>query len=182
MDLTGLDVIHAWWIPELGPQFNVTPGYTFQSWFQAEEPRTYQGQCAYLCGAAHPYMSAEVVALKQSDFDAWVQAQRQPRAEPATALAQQGEQLFVTKACSTCHAIQGYPGNKAVALRGPNLTHFGSRTRIAAFWENNHQNLVHWLQNPDDLKPGNIMATVVKPGYLKAGEIAALAEYLENLK
>jgi cytochrome c oxidase subunit 2 len=127
-------------------------------------------------------MPMEVVALPQADFDRWVDQERQPRAEPATALAKQGEQLFATKACITCHAISGYPDNKAVAVRGPNLTHFGSRSYVGAYLPNTRENLAHWLRNSPEIKPGNIMATVIKPGFLNEAEIAALTEYLENLK
>lgn len=182
LEMTGADVIHGWWVPELGPQFNVTPGYTYESWFQATRPRTYQGQCSMHCGTSHAYMPMEVVALPQADFDRWAEGQRQPADPPATELAKQGETLFASKACITCHAIEGYPGGKAVAVRGPNLTHFGSRSYVGAYLPNTRENLAHWLRNSAEVKPGNIMATVIRPGFLNEAEVAALTEYLENLK
>jgi cytochrome c oxidase subunit 2 len=178
LDLTAADVMHAWWIPELGPQFNVTPGYSMTSWFNAEKPRVYEGQCSMFCGDAHPYMPMQVVALPASEFDQWAEAQRLPRAEPATALATQGEALFAARGCIGCHAINGYPENKAVAQVGPNLTHFGSRTRVAAFLESTPQNISRWLRNPQEVKPGAKMPNL----NLQPDEIAALTAYLQSLK
>jgi cytochrome c oxidase subunit 2 len=182
MVMGSADVIHAWWIPELGPQYNVTPGYDEVRWFQAARPRTYEGQCSMFCGDSHPYMPMQVVAISPADFDRWANEQRQPAEPPANALIQRGEQLFLTKGCVGCHAINGYPENKAQGDRGPNLTHFGSRGKVASYLDNTPENLAHWLRNGNDIKPGNLMSRVVRPGFLKEDEIAALVSYLENLK
>lgn len=182
MVMSSTDVIHAWWIPELGPQYNVTPGYNEVRWFQAERPRVYEGQCSMFCGDAHPYMPMQVVALSPADFDRWANEQRQPAEPPANALIQRGEQLILSKGCVGCHAIAGYPENKAQGNRGPNLTHFASRDKVAAYLDNNPENLAHWLRNGDEVKPGNLMSRVIKPGFLREDEIAALIAYLEHLK
>lgn len=101
-------------------------------------------------------------------------------AQPVS-LEAQGYQLFAQKGCVGCHAINGYPG--AVSRVGPNLTHVGSRKTIVAGWlENTPDNMRRWLRNPDEVKPGNVMASVVKLGYLKDNEIEALTAYLESLK
>ena len=182
MVMSSLDVIHAWWIPELGPQYNVTPGYNEVRWFQAEKPRTYEGQCSMFCGDSHPYMPMQVIALSPADFDRWANEQRQPADPPANSLRSRGETLFLAKGCVGCHAINGYPGNKAQGNKGPNLTHFGSRGKVAAYLDNTPDNLTAWLHNGEDIKPGNLMSRVIKPGLLKPDEIAALVAYLENLK
>ena len=182
MVMSSQDVIHAWWIPELGPQYNVTPGYNEVRWFQAEKPRTYEGQCSMFCGDSHPYMPMQVVALAPGDFDKWANEQRQPSDPPSNALVQRGEGLFLAKGCVGCHAIAGYPGNKAVGNKGPNLTHFGSRGKVAAYLDNTPANVTAWLHNGDDVKPGNLMSRVIKPGLLAPDEIAALVAYLEHLK
>jgi cytochrome c oxidase subunit 2 len=182
LEMTASDVIHAWWVPELGPQFNVTPGYVMESWFQVNKQRTFQGQCAMHCGEAHAYMPMEVNVVSQAAFERWLDNERQPRLEPATELAKQGEALFVSKACASCHAISGYPEDKAVARRAPDLTHYGSRSYLSAFLPNTHDNLVHWLRNPEELKPGNKMAVTIRPGFVSEAEAQALAAYLMSLK
>lgn len=101
-------------------------------------------------------------------------------AQPAS-LEAQGYQLFAQKGCVGCHAIKGYPN--AASRLGPDLTHVGSRKTIVAGWlENTPDNLRRWLRNPDEVKPGNVMATVVKLGYLKESEVEALTAYLQSLK
>jgi cytochrome c oxidase subunit 2 len=77
--------------------------------------------------------------------------------------------------------INGVP--QAVGRTGPNLTYFGSRYTIAAgVLENTDENLKRWLHNPDEVKPGNIMAGSVKPGTLTDEEINDLVVYLRGLK
>ncbi len=54
------DVIHSWWIPALGGKVDAIPGQVNDTWFQAEEPGVYRGQCAELCGAEHANMLGAV--------------------------------------------------------------------------------------------------------------------------
>ena len=57
------DVIHSWWIPALGGKFDAIPGETNETWFNANAPGIYRGQCAEFCGIQHAAMKAEVEAL-----------------------------------------------------------------------------------------------------------------------
>lgn len=82
IQLTSNDVIHAWWVPELYVKRDAVPGTINETWFQIEEPGTYRGQCAELCGRGHGFMPIVVVALPQDEFDAWA-AERAEPAEPA---------------------------------------------------------------------------------------------------
>lgn len=103
-----------------------------------------------------------------------------PQAQP-TSLEAQGYQLFASKGCVGCHAINGYPG--AVSRVGPDLTHIGSRQHIVAGWlENTPENMRRWLHNPNEVKPDNVMGTAIKLGTLQDQEIEALTAYLESLK
>ena len=54
------DVIHSWWIPALGGKFDAIPGETNETWFNANAPGIYRGQCAEFCGIQHTVMKAEV--------------------------------------------------------------------------------------------------------------------------
>jgi cytochrome c oxidase subunit 2 len=188
-DLLVVNVIgHQWWWEYQYPQYGFTTATQLVvpsnevRWFQASRPRTYEGQCSMFCGDSHPYMPMQVVAISPADFDRWANEQRQPAPPPANALIERGENLFLAKGCVGCHAINGYPENKAQGNRGPNLTHFGSRGKVAAYLDNTPANVAHWLRSGDEIKPGNLMSRVIKPGLLKEDEIAALVAYLEHLK
>ncbi|MBS64069.1 cytochrome c oxidase subunit II [Salinisphaera sp.] len=73
--LTASDVIHSWWVPELGGKKDAIPGYINDMWFQANKTGVYRGQCAELCGRGHAFMPIVVKVVSQSDYDAWVREQ-----------------------------------------------------------------------------------------------------------
>ncbi|MEQ8798411.1 MAG: cytochrome c oxidase subunit II [Salinisphaeraceae bacterium] len=70
--LTADDVIHAWWVPELGGKKDAIPGFINEMWFKAEETGVYRGQCSELCGRGHGFMPIVVEVVSQDEFDAWV--------------------------------------------------------------------------------------------------------------
>ncbi len=70
--LTSGDVIHSWWVPDLGGKKDAIPGYINDMWFKANETGTYRGQCAELCGRGHAFMPIVVKVVSQSDYDSWV--------------------------------------------------------------------------------------------------------------
>ena len=92
LDVTASDVIHSWWIPELGGKVDAVPGHANETWFKIEEPGSYSGQCAELCGEGHADMYARVVALSPADYEAWADRQRADIKEAQEALAEQREQ------------------------------------------------------------------------------------------
>jgi cytochrome c oxidase subunit 2 len=77
LDIVSADVVHAWWIPELGGKFQAVPGYHNYTWFKIPKPGVYRGQCAFLCGRAHARMLADVKAVPPAQFDAWLEKQKQ---------------------------------------------------------------------------------------------------------
>jgi cytochrome c oxidase subunit 2 len=105
-----------------------------------------------------------------------------PEKNEDAALVAQGKTLFAAKACNTCHSIRGH---QAMGVQGPDLTHIGSRSTIAAgLLENNSAQLRRWIRDPGSVKPGNKMAkayTDLKIT-LTDEEQVALVAYLESLK
>ena len=69
---TAGDVIHAWWVPDLGWKRDAIPGFINESWATIEKPGIYRGQCAELCGKDHGFMPVVVEAVSDSDYAAWV--------------------------------------------------------------------------------------------------------------
>ncbi len=64
--LTAADVIHAWWVPDLGWKKDAIPGFINEAWTQVDEPGIYRGQCAELCGKDHGFMPIVVKAVPPS--------------------------------------------------------------------------------------------------------------------
>jgi cytochrome c oxidase subunit 2 len=109
-------------------------------------------------GRNAPGYSAEFDA---NPFAAWQTQQKINPGENPTAIAA-GRALFQQKGCVTCHTVRG---NEGMGVTGPDLTHVGARTTIAAgLLENTAQNLHHWITEPNELKPGNKMMVGVPTG------------------
>jgi cytochrome c oxidase subunit 2 len=70
------DVVHSWWIPELGGKQDAVPGYTNETWFKATKNGLFGGQCAEFCGANHAYMTAQVRVVDPEDYELWVERQK----------------------------------------------------------------------------------------------------------
>ncbi len=73
---TGVDVIHSFFVPSLGVQRYSIPGRSIETWFRADRPGSYFGQCNQICGVNHWFMPIEVRAIPAEEFDAWVASAR----------------------------------------------------------------------------------------------------------
>ena len=71
LDITADDVVHSWWIPQLGGKMDAVPGYRNKTWFKAEREGTFRGQCAELCGRNHANMLAQVRAVPFDEYQQW---------------------------------------------------------------------------------------------------------------
>ena len=87
LDIVSEDVVHSWWIPELGGKFQAVPGYHSYTWFKISKAGLYRGQCAILCGRGHARMIASVKAIPPAQFEAWLAYQKKLIAQ-ANAAAQ----------------------------------------------------------------------------------------------
>lgn len=174
--LVSADVIHSFWVPQLQGKIDVIPGDTNEVRLFASKAGDYRGQCAEFCGAQHAHMAMHVIAEEPAAYQAWVESQRQP-APPTDSLATAGQQIFATQACAVCHTVRG---TDALGMVGPDLTHVGSRTTIAAgTLANTEGNLVAWIANAPLLKPGTRMPAMPQ---LNADQVRALASYLRSLR
>ncbi|HJQ13330.1 MAG TPA: c-type cytochrome [Anaerolineales bacterium] len=66
-----------------------------------------------------------------------------------------GRRLIANYGCGSCHFITGVPG--ADSRAAPPLDRFYERTYIAGQLSNTEENLVLWIQNPQQIDPGNAM-------------------------
>jgi cytochrome c oxidase subunit II len=162
--LSTRDVIHSFWVPELNKKVDMIPEQTNRLLLYADRPGRYRGQCAEFCGLQHAHMGLYVFADPPARFRRWLA--RESRPAPGA-----GSQLFVEK-CGACHAIRGTGATGDV---GPDLTHVGSRTSLAALTiPNSRERMREWIADPQRLKPGNLMPQL----NLTDGQIRRLAAYL----
>jgi cytochrome c oxidase subunit 2 len=169
------DVIHSFWVPQLNRKIDMIPGRRNRILLYADKPGRYRGQCAEFCGLQHAHMAMYVYAQQPADFQRWLREQAAPARPPAGASARAGARAFGDD-CASCHTIRGTSANGQV---GPDLTHVGSRTTIAALTlPNNRAALADWLRDPQHVKPGNRMPDLG----LSQPDVDALVSYLEGLK
>ncbi|HEX2911824.1 MAG TPA: cytochrome c oxidase subunit II [Chloroflexia bacterium] len=170
------DVIHDFWVPQLGRKMDAIPGKPNQLYLQSDVTGLFMGACSEYCGAEHAWMLIRVYVQSQADFDKWISQQQQAKAAPTAPSALRGAQLFQQLPCSTCHAIAGTAANGQV---GPNLTHLNTRDTLGTgILENNPANLARWILDAPSIKPG-----VKMPNYqqLSAQQIKDLVAYLEEM-
>ncbi len=107
---TSADVLHSWWVPDLGWKQDTIPGFINENWALIEKPGVYRGQCAELCGRGHGFMPIEVHAVAEEEFQTWL-ASFDTGADcseemTAEALLARGEQTYGTN-CAVCHQPNG---------------------------------------------------------------------------
>ncbi len=142
--VTSNDVVHSWWVPELGVKRDAIPGFMHEAWARIEKPGTYRGQCAELCGINHGFMPIVVQAVNESEFDQWVAQQVKAKDQYEMMVNQPTEQPNETRSelmglgkkkydqlCAACHRADGmglppmYPALKgsSVAVGKPISRH-----------------------------------------------------------
>ena len=250
------DVLHSFWIPQLGGKRDLIANHTNYLWFTPESTYAWNGFCAEYCGSSHANMRLRAFTVTPEEFDRWIAHQKSgpvfgaPAAAPAdtgkakpkpvtqtatstntttpaatsagpvvTAQATsqytatytpenvprhltpttplpdsipfenvtgdpaRGAQLYKTGACIGCHVVQGV----SFGVIGPNLTHVGSRTTIAAgLYPNDFKHMALWIKDSPTMKPGSYMPALGKTAKNPAGytdqQIADIAAYLLSLK
>ena len=103
--VTADDVIHAWWVPALGWKQDAIPGIVNEAWASIDQPGTYRGQCAELCGKDHGFMPVVVKAVSKEEFKQWLAAEKAKNAPAAApAPAQPAEQQPAEQPAATATA------------------------------------------------------------------------------
>lgn len=138
--VTSTDVVHSWWVPELGVKRDAIPGFMHEAWAWIDTPGTYRGQCAELCGINHGFMPIVVKAVSEQEFNQWVNEQTKVEHAATQADREAATQKKMTRAalmklgkvkyeaiCAACHLPNGkglpplYPAlkNSSVAVGYP---------------------------------------------------------------
>jgi cytochrome c oxidase subunit 2 len=114
------DVFHSFSVPAFRVKREVIPGRYSTVWFEATKLGTYHLFCTQYCGTLHSQMVGTIVVMTPDEYAKWA-------AQPVSgmSLAQNGERLFASLGCNSCHS------GDALA-RGPNLAGaYGARLQLA---------------------------------------------------
>jgi cytochrome c oxidase subunit 2 len=176
IDLISTDVIHSFWVPQMGGKVDMIPGHVNRIQFVPLTTGKYLGECAEFCGVQHGRMRFLFVVVTPAQYTAWVRNQQLPARQPSGADAVAGKQVIQSVGCGSCHTIRG---TTLKGTFGPDLTHFGSRGGIAAYTlTNTPANLLRWIQDPQAVKPQCKMPQIPLP----LQQQQQLVAYLEELK
>ncbi len=127
--ITSNDVIHGWYVPQLGVNQYGIPGFVKDAWFKADKPGRYLGQCSQICGKEHAYMPIVVDVVGEADYAKWVQQMKAKMTPPPAAeapvqvaaaapaadpnkkytvdeLKELGGKVYAAN-CSACHGAEG---------------------------------------------------------------------------
>ena len=116
--ITGNDVIHSWWVPELAVKKDAIPGIMNEAWTRVEKVGIYRGQCAELCGKDHGFMPIVVVVEEQADYDKWLNGKKTEAKKLRELMAQtftleqqieRGKKVY-DASCAACHGAKGEGG------------------------------------------------------------------------
>jgi cytochrome c oxidase subunit 2 len=113
------DVFHSFSIPDFRIKREVIPGRYSTVWFEATQVGTYHLFCTQYCGTQHSGMVGEITVMTPADYKKWLD-----QSNSGQSLAQNGERLFASMGCNSCH-------NGTAAARGPSLAGvYGSKLTL----------------------------------------------------
>jgi cytochrome c oxidase subunit 2 len=73
--VTSNDVIHSFWVPEMGIKVDANPGMTTTTQTVPDRLGLYHVKCAELCGLLHADMETYAHVVSADDFTAWAASQ-----------------------------------------------------------------------------------------------------------
>ncbi|MCP5425198.1 MAG: cytochrome c oxidase subunit II [Gammaproteobacteria bacterium] len=194
---TAADVIHSWWVPDLGWKKDAIPGFVNDSWTLIKEPGIYRGQCAELCGKDHGFMPIVVEAKTQEDYDKWLASKKAKATQVAAAdavdrewtkdeLMAKGKEVYGT-ICTACHQAngEGMPGTFPPLVAGKEFS--AAETMLTplredGFLSDDNKIIMGSVENHAKIVlhgvPGSAMQAYAEQ--LSDAEIAAVITYERN--
>jgi cytochrome c oxidase subunit 2 len=107
LEMTSLDVIHSFWVPEFRLKQDLVPGRVTELRITPTMEGQWKVRCAEICGASHYAMETPVIATSQADFDKWMAGEVAKNAEAAKTPEGRGEALVKNNVCTACHSYNG---------------------------------------------------------------------------
>jgi cytochrome c oxidase subunit 2 len=179
LQMTSNDVIHSFFVPEFRLKQDILPGRTVDLRVTPTVIGQYTVSCAQLCGTNHAYMTAKVMVVSQSDFQAWVTKQQTTASQNPVL---RGEQLAQQFGCPVCHSEDGSKKT------GPTWLHLyqssvslSDGTKVTADDKYLSNSIIDPnLQIVAGFQPNVMPQTFGKT--LDASQLQAILAYLESLK
>ena len=155
MELHSADVVHDWWVPELGNKMDCIPGILTISGSILIKRQPLPACAASFAAPSTPgcewillYKMLLIIIVGSRLPQRWLRFQ-------SDSLAMKGASIFQATTCANCHRVNGTP---AAGTIGPDLTHLFSRMKmLAGMMPINQVNLYKWITNPQQIKPGSKM-------------------------
>lgn len=173
------DVIHSFFVPSFRVKQDVVPGRYTQLWFEPTVAGEHQVFCTEYCGQRHSDMLAKVIVHEtREEYDQAIKGLANKY--EGMSLAEAGEMLYKTKACSGCHSVDG------AKMAGP--TFKGSWGNVRQFQDGSEEAMDENYVRNSVLYPQKQIVAGYPPvmptykGQLDDDEIGYIIEYLKTLK
>lgn len=75
LDFTSSDVVHSWWVPQLGGPIAAVPGFVNKTWIRVDKPGIFNGVSTTLSGTNYADMTTRVIALPLAKYELWIKRQ-----------------------------------------------------------------------------------------------------------
>jgi cytochrome c oxidase subunit 2 len=176
-ELESADVIHSFWIPDMGQKQDVVPGIKTSIIVTPTRKGVFSLVCAELCGVGHATMRAAVRVVSQEEFAAWVKKRSEGGGGGG---GNSAPALFASAGCAGCHIFT--PAGSKGAI-GPNLDNLVSAAEKAG------QDPAAYVREAI-VDPGKVLAPGYQDGVMPASygetlsraELDSLVAYLTGTK
>jgi cytochrome c oxidase subunit II len=180
--ITAKDVLHSFWVPQLGQKQDAVPGQVNKLVITPNRTGTFPVICTELCGLGHPVMRTSVIIMPAAEFNAWLKKQGQAAPAPGGGSAggtAAGAKLFTAQGCNSCHTFK--PA-KATGKIGPDLDQLTQEAQRAG--KPLEDFIRESIEDPNAYIEPSYQPNVM-PNFgstLKPDEIDALVQYLAQSK
>ena len=174
LEMESADVIHSFWIPEMGQKQDLVPGIETNLVITPTRTGTFTLICTELCGLGHATMRAPVRVVSQQEFATWVKGQQ------GGGKGTSGAAVFTSAGCGGCHVFTPAGTNGAI---GPSLDNLAADAKKAG--EDPAAYVRESIVNPNAVLAKGYSAGVMPGSFSKSlspAEIDALVTYLTTAK
>ena len=175
--MTSEDVIHSFFVPNFRIKRDVLPNRYTRIWFEATEVGDYHVFCTEYCGDGHSNMLAALKVGSEREYEEWLASGNSNDDLP---LEELGKKLYTSKACNTCHSLDGS------SMTGPSWKGLYNSERSLA--DGNTAKADDNYLRESIVNPAAKVVSGYPPvmptyaGLLSDREIAGLIEYMKSIK
>jgi len=179
LQVTSMDVIHGFWVPEFRVKQDVLPGTVKELRVTPNRIGEYKVRCSVICGTSHAKMEQPVVVQSASDFQKWVAEQQ---AAISANPVERGKKWAAQFGCAACHSIDG---SKLVGPTWKGL--YGHDVQLAdgSTVKADDAYIIESIINPNAKIVKDFQPNLMPPTYgtqLTQQQISDLLEYIKSLK